>query len=444
MKSGVVAPSLGNVGAAMIRNLGSIVLVVALASATGACTSTGMFSRLQSLDNRGVYGPNAYESEAALLTARSEQLRIIEPYVHLGTGAGESALFQIQLSVPQTAQSNADAGSPQALIGETIGLSTPINPVPLTPQRYTRLLQNYVEARVQQVDRLCDAYFDELQSLAGTMNFGRSTANSLADFGLSAMGLYGAPAEQLALLSAGRAGANAVANAAELSLFISPEPSLVRGLIEARQEQMLSQHPTSGISRHSEAEAFVRRYAATCMPVGIRQIVNDAINRETEVRSTDARSPEAVSFLDSLRTVINFGAPEAEAVSGLTLDDAAHLVWLLELPRGCFANARGEDCELWRTVAGRLPGPLSEQIQRTQSLESIRTILMTARLNWPGLERRFNELRTSYRTEQEAVARQRAEADAEAQRLQQLRDATPPENVSPPPEPGLDPQGDAE
>lgn len=420
----------------MIRKLGSILCVLVLGAATGACNGTGMFSRLRSLDNDGVYGANAYESESALLTARSEQLRIIEPYVHLGTGADDSAVFSITLSVPAQRDQSADATTPSALIGEDIQLASGAGPVPVTSDRYALLLRSYVEARVQQVDRLCDAYFDELQSLAGTMNFGRSTANSLADFGLSAMGLYGAPAEQLALLSAGRAGANAVANAAELSLFISPEPSLVRGLIEARQEQMLSQHPTSQISRHSEAEAFVRRYATTCMPVGIRQIVNDAINRETEVLTPPARSAETVSFLDSLRTVINLGAPESEAVSSLTLDDAAHLIWLLELPRDCFANAQGEDCALWRAVVGRLPGALAQQVQRTQSLESMRTILMTARLNWPGLERRFNELRTSYRTEQEAVARQREE---EARRLQQLQDAAQPDVLTPP-EPAPDQQ----
>jgi len=421
----------------VIRNLGVIVGVVVLAATTAACGGGG-FGRLRALDNSGVYGETAYPSEAELLTARSEQLRIIEPYVHLGTGEENSAIFQIQLSVPQPSQSNSAAAPGQPLIGEAIGISASSRSVPLTPERYTRLLHSYVEARVQQVDRLCDAYFDELQGLAGTMNFGRSTANSLADFGLSAMGLYGAPAEQLALLSAGRAGANAVANAAELSLFISPEPSLVRGLIEARQDQMLSQNPTSAISRHSEAEAFVRRYASTCMPVGIRQIVNDAINRETEVRSTDATTPEAVSFLDSLRTVLNLGAPDAAAIDSLTMDDAAHLIWLLELPRDCFADPQGAGCEAWRAVAGRLPRPLAEQIQNTRSLESIRAILTTARLNWPGLERRFRDLQSSYATEQEALARQ---VEAEARRLQQLegREATGEE--TPPPEPSPTDEG---
>ena len=152
-------------------------------------------------------------------------------------------------------------------------------------------IDEYVEGRNEQVDKLCDAYIHSLASMGDTSRWSRTQINAIADVGSMVLGLAKTPAEQLAYLAAGKSLYNQSADNLENYLLLSPSADKVAQLVSSAQTKKRSDkarlRQVDERERWTESSLWVQEYAALCTPRGIRSLLDEAI----DLRSGQSAGP---------------------------------------------------------------------------------------------------------------------------------------------------------
>ncbi len=345
---------------------------------------------------------STYLDENQKLTSRAESLREVSPFV---TGS-DLGLFHVQITdnaISSQPASSDRTGSGQPRRETTAprsGFSYAIVRAPdrlaphatrLTPALYVNLLNKYVQDRRTQIDKLCLDYFSTLDDVAGSSRFAQTEVNSIGDFAAVVMGITGSPAEHLAILAGAQALTNDSFDATSAMLLLSPPPSVVFELVKSKQRALTAAAPAEGFAEFRPAEQFVSRYAATCMPVGIRAIVTETITSEAADANPD--SPRQNAALVLVRAALNEGLPEASKVGDLTVRDAAFVVWYLGLPACAPTCATGSEQE---HIQKSLATPIWNAMQSASDRAKLRTLISQAVANTPAITTQRGELETQF------------------------------------------------
>ncbi len=307
----------------------------------------------------------------------------------------------------------------------------PTNSTSLTPDRATALrqaqagiqaaprdrgfnrewLSRLASGRKRQVDMLCGRFFYSLSDASDGAGFTRNSINILTNTITTLMGLFEAPARDIAVVSGLQLGVNDWQSELEQLLLFTPSPQALRTLVEEEQRRYLSNNSQSWTEPTDleQVREFVEGYAHQCTPMGIRATLEQTIQDRGGRNSTD---PERNTVLavqrDALSTALrrvadNMDPPLAGAAS-FELNEAslAHLLWWA---RAYSAGAQAEAEEALREVragAAELepilsdPGSLSavaEQVRAT--IGTVEPLLAQAtRLSRAYQERRDQEFRS--------------------------------------------------
>jgi len=385
-------------------------LVVLLCVSVGGCTNGSLFGNLrpQQVD---IWADPIYAQERDRLTYSSEVLSRVEPFV----GKTDADLYVV-LRPEAGAIPDRLSADPAELLTYSIGIrgqvdASEVGVFALDSTTYNLLLKDYLGDRVVQVNRLCDAYFGQLDGIAGGADFGQSALNTIGDYSSVIMGLTGSPAKALAVLAGTQAALNETVDAATVLLLLSPAPSTVRGLVDARQRRILSD-ANSGTLRnptHQNIESLVQSYALACTPVGIRAIINDAVTERTRAEDPDRTTIAGQSLLVGLESLLNNGATTANRVGTLDEEAAAHLLWLSRTP-DCDAAA----CPVRQVVSARAPNLVAAYDRNREA--SVAKLAELA-LAEPSVGARASALETAFLDA--AERRRQADRDTENQRLTQ-------------------------
>lgn len=395
---------------------------------SGCSSLTNVFDDLTP-DEVNVWSDPVFENETARLTYNSELLSRVEPfvsnqrasdlYVTVRTGLQETS-GPINFSIDRLPAYYITVRSAPAE-GE-------FGVFPLDSTSYNGLLKDYLGDRVVQVNRLCDAYFRELDGIAGGADFGQASLNTLGDYGSVIMGLTGSPAKSLAILAGTQAALNETVDAATVLLLLSPAPSTVRALVDARQRRLLSDADDDILrtATHQKVETLVQAYALTCTPVGIRAIINEAVTERTRAEDPDRTTIAGQTLLVALEGALNVGLPVAERVGSLDEETAAHLLWLSRTA-DC-ADEGNPLCAVRERIVARMPKIVAAfDKNRAAAVTKLEELASTE----PSIRSRATGLDTAYLAEVDEE--RNALRDAELQRLRdEIRDLRRPPSVRPP------------
>lgn len=422
-------------------------LVIKLGVVAGLILLSGCssVSRNLALNRPVVWQSSAYSEANQQLTRRSEALREAAPLVDRDTALRVNVVFATPNPLPEA--------KPGPLAGFTyeIGADYGRNGAGLKLDRnlYNQMLQSYASDRRAQIDKLCIAYFQSLDDMAGATRFAQNEINSVGDFAAVVMGITGSPAEHLAILAGAQALTNDSFDAVSAMMLLSPPPSVVFDLVKSRQRDIAAAAWVGGFATIGDAELFVSQYATTCVPVGIRAIVTATIaNRATEANPDVMSAGQQASVL-LVRQALNQDLPVADQLTSLTTDEAAFAVWYLGLP-DCGTDLSASACAdqkhikdsvsapLWKALTtapanlearGRLVGAINAVAANAAAIRTRKTELIgdyerskvvaanqtlashveTAEAQKNGLQTQVNNLRRDAETAAETTADLRAE-----------------------------------
>ncbi|TAJ65401.1 hypothetical protein [Brevundimonas sp.] len=389
-------------------------LAILLCVLTGGCANGTLFGNLQPRQV-DIWSDPIFAQEKARLTYNSEVLSRVEPFV----GKTEADLYVVlrpETDIFPTALNN-DPGDLLTYTIMTRGEGNTADPgvFALDSSTYNLLLKDYLGDRVIQVNRLCDAYFRRLDGIAGGADFGQSALNTIGDYSSVIMGLTGSPAKALAVLAGTQAALNETVDAATVLLLLSPAPSTVRGLVDARQRRLLSEANSDVLRRptHQNIESLVQSYALACTPVGIRAIINDAVTERTRAEDPDRTTIAGQSLLAGLESVLNNDATTVNRVGTLNEDAAAHLLWLSRTP-----DCAAATCAVRQVVTARAPSLVAAYDRNRETVVAKLAELAVAE---PSVGARASALETAFLDA--AERRRQADRDEENARLKQENDA---------------------
>lgn len=231
-------------------------LIIALTSlALAGCANLGEAARARF----GAPPPVALEAEsqrqARRLDALADYLRRYD-LVQASAGAPHAAFT---LAAPAATPEFAAADTAATYLGAG----------------YPTLLAAYAAGRRDQVDGLCTRYFSGLQQLAGGAQWGQAQLGVVSRLASLIMGLSGASARDMALLTGANAAVGDSFAAARSALSLSPSPEAIHRLVRARQAEVLA--GPAPFARFEDAERHVRAYAHPCTPGGMRELVDEAL-----------------------------------------------------------------------------------------------------------------------------------------------------------------------
>lgn len=214
----------------------------------------------------------------------------------------------------------------------------------------------YLEGRIQQIDKLCDAYLHTLAEMGDTSRWSRTQFNAVADVGSMILGLAETPAQQLAYLAAGKSLYNQSADNLESYLLLTPSADKIERLVYSAQSD---HRGLLAVVRQSDDRAFwattsrwVQDYAAFCTPRGIRGLLNVAIEKQT---------PAPASF----------GAGEAAAALGFGMEASLR----------AFASEMGAKTDSWPSLSDpTVLGSLAWKLDAQTSLTEVQKKFVTDRL----------------------------------------------------------------
>lgn len=221
----------------------------------------------------------------------------------------------------------------------------PVQQLKDTGFTHRQAVDAYLEGRIQQIDKLCDAYLHTLAEMGDTSRWTRTQFNAVADVGSMILGLAETPAQQLAYLAAGKSLYNQSADNLESYLLLTPSADKIERLVYSAQSD---HRGLLAVVRQSDDRAFwattsrwIQDYAAFCTPRGIRGLLNVAIEKQT---------PAPASF----------GAGEAAAALGFGMEASLR----------AFASEMSEKTDSWPslsdpTVLGSLAWKLDAQTSLT-------------------------------------------------------------------------------
>lgn len=388
-------------------------LAILLCVLTGGCANGTLFGNLRP-HQVDIWSDPVFAQERARLTYNSEVLSRVEPFV----GKDDADLYVVlrpeTVTVPDTLHNDQ-----AELLTYSIRIRGQANAneagvFALDSTTYNLLLKDYLGDRVVQVNRLCDAYFSQLDGIAGGADFSQSALNTIGDYSSVIMGLTGSPAKALAVLAGTQAALNETVDAATVLLLLSPAPSTVRGLVDARQRRLLSDANNDVLRSptHQNIESLVQSYALACTPVGIRAIINDAVTERTRAEDPDRTTIAGQSLLARLESVLNNGATNANRVGTLDEDAAAHLLWLSRTP-----DCAAATCAVRQVVSARAPN-LVAAYDRNRELSVAK--LAELAVAEPSVGARASALESAFLDA--AERRRQADRDTENQRLTQEND----------------------
>lgn len=296
-------------------------LVLALAMLAGCSSIRGGLA----LNRPVAWTPATYSETNQQLTSRSEALREAAPFVDQETDLRVSISSDKGPILPEGSAPTPNAGFTYVISADGDGLE-------LDRGLYNRLLQSYASDRRSQIDKLCIAYFQSLDDMAGATRFAQNEINSIGDFAAVVMGITGSPAEHLAILAGAQALTNDSFDAVSAMMLLSPPPSVVFDLVKSRQRELAAAAWQNGFATIGEAELFVSQYATTCVPVGIRAIVTATIATRATEANPDIMSAGQQASLLLIRQALNQELQPADQLTSLSTDEAAFAVWYLGLP----------------------------------------------------------------------------------------------------------------
>lgn len=166
------------------------------------------------------------------------------------------------------------------------------------------------------IDSNCAGYLSSLDRMGATSRFSRSQVNAVFNYLAVLMAMAGDDPEQLGYLNAAAGLFNTSADNLETLVLISPTPSRLTPLVEQAQAAARQQLPgireANDNERLSSAVRWVQQYAAMCTPRGIRQLLDNAIDTETEDGTTPPQVIDAARRLGpGIAIVLAKMAPQA-------------------------------------------------------------------------------------------------------------------------------------
>lgn len=232
----------------------------------------------------------------------------------------------------------------------------PVQQLKDTGFTHRQAVDAYLEGRIQQIDKLCDAYLHTLAEMGDTSRWTRTQFNAVADVGSMILGLAETPAQQLAYLAAGKSLYNQSADNLESYLLLTPSADKIERLVYSAQSDHRGR---LAVVRQSDDRAFwattsrwVQEYAAFCTPRGIRGLLNVAIEKQT---------PAPASF----------GAGEAAAALGFGMEASLR----------AFASEMGAKTDSWPSLSDpTVLGSLAWKLDAQTSLTEVQKKFVTERL----------------------------------------------------------------